>query len=73
MKEGCPESIRYCHEPSNQYLKMLEECQGDPRSVSGVYALNKMGSFRARIGYVPDFDARGFRTKTTECVNSESK
>jgi len=38
MKESMtpinPEKINFCQEPSGQYLKMLEECGEDPRSVS---------------------------------------
>lgn len=61
MKEIDPRSAVYCQEPSEQYLKMLENCNGDPRSVAGTYALNKSVSFLARLGCVPDFEARGFR------------
>jgi hypothetical protein len=56
-----PEKINFCQEPSGQYLKMLEECGEDPRSVSGSHAINSAGSLAER-GWFPTWDARDSRT-----------
>jgi len=55
------EFIKFCQEPSNQYLKMLENCGGDPRSAVGRHTINRSGSTAER-GWFPTWDARDFRT-----------
>jgi len=59
MKEHLGETRKFCQAPSNQYLEMLEDCGGDPRSVAGRYAINKAGVER---GWIPTCDARDSRT-----------
>lgn len=60
MKEIDNQTAKFCQEPSANYMRMYEDC-GDPKAVSGQYALDKMSSLRARLGWIPDFDARGYR------------
>ncbi len=55
------ESIELCQQPSQRYLQMLDESGDDPRSVAGIYALNR--SLDGQRGWVPDFDARDARKK----------
>lgn len=60
MKEqarGIPESIKFCQKPSEQYLEMLEECGGDPRSAVGRHAINISGG-NAERGWIPTWDSR---------------
>lgn len=54
------ESIKFCQEPSKEYLQKLEDCGNDPKSVEGFYALNKAGS-NAERGWQPTWDARDAR------------
>jgi hypothetical protein len=50
-------NISFCQAPSDAYLKMLEKCDGDPRSVAGQRAINQAGS-NAERGWFPTWDAR---------------
>lgn len=34
--------INFCKEPSEMYLRMLDECGNDPRAVVGQRAINRM-------------------------------
>jgi len=73
MKEHLEETRKFCQAPSNQYLKMLENCGDDPRSVAGRYATNKAGDSAER-GWIPTYDARdsrtnGFRKLKKRCTN----
>ena len=56
------ENLKFCQEPSKAYLKMLENCGGDPRSVVGRHAINKAGSIMER-GWFPTWDARDLRAQ----------
>ena len=56
--------IKFCQEPSGQYLEMLAEWGGDPRSVSGSHAINQAGSL-AKRGWAPTWDARDARANTS--------
>ena len=55
--------IKFCQEPSGQYLEMLAKWGEDPRSVSGSHAINKAGSL-AKRGWAPTWDARDIRRQT---------
>lgn len=52
--------VKFCREPSEHYLKLLDECGDDPRSVAGQYAINKAGG-RLEKGWIPTWDARDSR------------
>ncbi|MBI2334387.1 hypothetical protein HYU96_01165 [Candidatus Daviesbacteria bacterium] len=52
--------MNFCQEPSKSYLKMLEECGDDPRSVAGHHAMKKAGPLAER-GWHPDWEARDQR------------
>lgn len=54
------EGIKFCHEPSEAYLKRLDECGEDPKSLEGFYALQKSGSIAER-GWQPTWEARDVR------------
>lgn len=54
------ENLNFCQKPSKEYLKKLEECGGDPRSVEGFRALNKAGTNVGR-GWQPTWEARDAR------------
>jgi len=51
-------NIIFCQEPSNQYMKLLEECGWDPRVAAGVMAQRGQG-------WAPAIDARDARKKVT--------
>ena len=51
------ENIRFCQEPSRQYLKELDNHGGDPRSVIGAQAIRQAGA-KAERGWRPAWDAR---------------
>lgn len=53
--------LTFCQQPSNAYLVMLEECDGDPRSVSGYYAMKRSGPLM-KGGWQPDWEARDARS-----------
>lgn len=44
----------FCQQPSDKYVRVLEECGGDPRVVEGQRAINRM----KRHGWQPAWDAR---------------
>lgn len=50
--------IKLCQEPSSAYLKILEDCGNDPRSVAGYRAIRTVGPKR---GWQPDWEARDQR------------
>ena len=47
----------FCIIPSSAYLELLEECGGDPKSVTGTRALVESGP-NAEKGWQPTWDAR---------------
>ena len=49
---------KFCQEPSEQYLRALEEAGEDPRAVSGLEALKGL---EQTGGWVPDVEARDAR------------
>lgn len=50
-------NVKFCQAPSQAYLKMLEECGGDPRSVIARKAIGQAG-FYAERGWRPSWDSR---------------
>jgi len=48
----------FCHQPSEQYLQLLDEAGGDPRVVAGEQALRDLEKIG---GWAPTIDARDAR------------
>ena len=49
--------VEYCQQPSDQYMALIDDCLGDPKSALGARALQEAGS-RAERGWQPTWDAR---------------
>lgn len=60
-KLGQSEEIprNFCLQPSDEYLRLLEEVGGDPKVLEGLMALKGL---RKTGGWVAAFDARDART-----------
>ena len=53
----------FCQQPSEKYLRLLEEAGGDPRSVSGFQALQDLDKTG---GWAPDIESRDARVTVPE-------
>lgn len=52
--------MRFCLQPSDTYMQMLDKCDGDPRLVSATMALRKAGPLAIK-SWQADWEARDTR------------